>query len=352
MGQESLLDQAAPSPHGPIPEGILGTIGRTPLVRLTRLFPELHFSLYAKLESFNPGGSIKDRPAIAILEDALAAGKIGPDTTIVESSSGNMGIGLAQACAFHGLRFVCVIDPNTAEQNVAVLRAYGAEIDRVTAPDPVTGEYLQARLDRVRAICDGDPGAFWPNQYENPCNPIAHYRTTMHEIVTALEGRLDYLFVATSTCGTATGCGRYARDLGLDTRIVAVDALGSRIFSDEPAERWVPGLGAGIKPPLCEKDLLHGFTLVSGLDCVVGARLLARREAILAGGSAGGVVTALGRMRDEIPQGARCVMLLCDRGERYLDTVFSDEWVSRRYGDVAHLWGEEQEEVEWSVSVG
>ena len=336
----------------PIRDGVLDTIGETPLVRLTKLYPDLHFSLYAKLEALNPGGSVKDRPALEILRRALESGEVGPDTVVIESSSGNMGVGLAQACRYHGLRFVCVVDPHTATQNLAVLRAYGAEIEYVHEPDPVSGEFLQARLDRVRLLCRRYPSSFWPNQYENPGNPGSHYRTTMHEIATALEGRVDYLFIATSTCGTVTGCGRYVRDHGLRTRIVAVDAVGSRIFSDEKAERWVPGLGAGIKPPLCDRELLHDHVLVTGLDCVVGCRLLARREALLVGGSAGGVVSAVARLRDSIPRGATCAMLLCDRGERYLDTVFSDEWVEAKFGDVSRLWADEPREVLWAARAG
>lgn len=333
-------------------DGVLDTIGETPLVRLTKLLPDLHFSLFAKLEALNPGGSVKDRPALEILRRALESGEVGADTVVIESSSGNMGVGLAQACRYHGLRFICVVDPKTAHQNLAVLRAYGAEIEYVNEPDPVSGEFLQARLERVRLLCRRFASSFWTNQYENPANPDSHYRTTMHEIATALEGRLDYLFIATSTCGTVTGCGRYVRDHGLATRIIAVDAVGSTIFSDEKAERWVPGLGAGIKPPLCDKELLHDYVLVSGLDCVVGCRLLARREAILVGGSAGGVISAVARLRDTIPEGATCAMLLCDRGERYLDTVFSDEWVQARFGDVGQLWADEPQEVLWSVQAG
>lgn len=348
---QKLLVRLQPEPgQEAIFEGVLDIVGNTPLVRLNKLFPDLHFDLYAKLEALNPGGSIKDRPAVAILTHAIQSGHLRPDSVVVESSSGNMGIGLAQACRYYGLRFVCVVDPNTAEQNLAVLRAYGAEIDRVTEPDPVTGEYLQARLNRVRLLLERYPTSFWPNQYENPWNPESHYRTTMHEIASAMGGALDYLFVATSTCGTVTGCGRYVRDHALGTRIIAVDALGSRIFSEEKAERWVPGLGAGIRPPLCDEELFHGHVLVSGLDCVVGCRLMARREALLVGGSSGGVVTAVERLRATIPEGARCVMLLCDRGERYLDTVFSDDWIRARYGDVEGLWADAPREVPWPVT--
>jgi 2,3-diaminopropionate biosynthesis protein SbnA len=319
-------------------DGILSTIGDTPLVLLTRLLPSAGFQLYAKLESFNPGGSIKDRPALAILDRALRSGEIGPGTVVVESSSGNMGIGLAQACRYHGLRFICVVDLKTSAQNLRVLRAYGAEIDMVTEPDPASGELLQARLHRVQALIQEIPEAFWPNQYANLDNPGAHYRTTMQEVATALAGKVDVLFVATSTCGTIRGCAEYIRDHGLATRVVAVDALGSLIFSNQRAKRMIPGLGAGMQPPLLERSLVDEVALVTDLDCVVGCRRLVTRESILAGGSSGGVVAALERLQESIPEGANCVLILPDRGERYLETIYDDGWVREHVGDVEHLW--------------
>jgi 2,3-diaminopropionate biosynthesis protein SbnA len=326
-----------------VQDGILSAIGNTPLVPLSRLLPSAPFRLFGKLEALNPGGSIKDRPAVEILGEALRTGAIGPGTVVVESSSGNMGIGLAQACVYHGLRFLCVVDPKTAEQNLRVLRAYGAEIDHVTEPDPATGEFLQARLNRVQALVREIPGAFWPNQYANEHNPGSHYRTTMHEVATTLAGKVDFLFVATSTCGTIRGCAEYARDHGLGTRIVAVDAVGSLIFSQQRAKRMIPGLGAGLRPPLCAPELIDEVAFVTDLDCVRGCRRLVSREAILAGGSSGGVVSVVERLQGSIPAGTNCVAILPDRGERYLETIFDDAWVRDHFGDVEHLWkGEER----------
>jgi cysteine synthase A len=308
-------------------DGILQTIGGTPLVRLRRFLPGAGFALYAKLEALNPGGSIKDRPALRILSEGLRDGTIGPGSVVVESSSGNMGIGLAQACRYHSLRFICVVDPKAASQNVEILRAYGAEVDYVAEPDPETGEFLQARIKRVQQLMAEIPGAFWPNQYANLGNPGSHYHTTMAEIAAALDGKVDVLFVPTSTCGTIRGCGEYARDQGLKTRVIAVDALGSLIFSDRKAKRLVPGLGAGLRPPLCDMDLIDEYVLVDDRDCVRGCRLLMEREAILAGGSGGGVMSALVTVQERIPAGANCVVILPDRGERYLNTIYCDAWV-------------------------
>lgn len=312
-------------------QGVLGAIGNTPLVRLNRVFGSLPFQLYAKLEALNPGGSMKDRPAVRILRDALASGEISRDTVVIESSSGNMGIGLAQACSYLGLRFICVVDPKTAAQNVRLLEAYGARVDRVTEPDARTGEFLQARLKRVRDLLASTRNGFWPNQYANLANARAHHQT-MREIITALEGRVDLLFCAVSTCGTLRGCAEYARRHELPTRIIAVDAVGSAIFGSPPAKRLLPGHGAAVRPALYRADLADQVIHVTDMECIAACRLLARREAILAGASSGAVIAAVDRLRRAVPDGAACVTILADRGERYLDTVYSDEWVAEHFG--------------------
>ena len=221
-----------------------------------------------------------------------------------------------------------------------MLRAYGAEIDLVAEPDPESGEFLQARLNRVRELLGTIEKSFWPNQYANLQNPASHYSTTMHEIAVALDGKVDFLFVATSTCGTVRGCVEYVRQFGLDTRVIAVDALGSLIFSDVKGKRMVPGLGAGLRPPLCESLSIDECVHVSDVDCVVGCRRLMSREAILAGGSSGGVLAAIEKLQERIPDGANCVAILPDRGERYLDTLFDDDWVREHLGEIEHLWRE------------
>ena len=158
-------------------EGVLSAIGNTPLVKLSRIFPDLPFNLYAKLEGHNPGGSMKDRPALSIIRHAIEAGLITSETIIIESSSGNMGVGLAQACAYYNLRLICVVDPRTTLQNIKLMQAYGAEIDMTEAPDPQTKEFLQARLNRVRTLLTTHKNSFWPNQYANVYNPVSHHQT-------------------------------------------------------------------------------------------------------------------------------------------------------------------------------
>jgi N-(2-amino-2-carboxyethyl)-L-glutamate synthase len=271
----------------------------------------------------------------------VESGQLVPGRSVViESSSGNLAIGLAQICAYYGIRFICVVDPKTTRQNLAVLRAYQAEVEMIGAPDPDTGEYLPARVRRVQELLASMPHAYRPNQYANPLNAAAQ-RQTMAEIVAALDGRVDYLFLSTGTCGTLVGCGDYLREQGLPTRIVAVDAVGSAIFGQAPRPRLIPGHGASVIPQLAGSAAPDEVTYVSDLDCVVGCRLLVNREAVLAGGSSGATVSALLRHLPGIPDGATCVLIFPDNGDRYLDTIYSDEWVTEHFGEVAHLWKDE-----------
>ncbi|MBA3920633.1 MAG: 2,3-diaminopropionate biosynthesis protein SbnA [Nostocaceae cyanobacterium] len=313
--------------------GILTTIGNTPLVKLENIFPNAHFQLFAKLEMFNPGGSIKDRPAISMLKNAFEKGDLKPGDTIIESSSGNLGIGLAQASIVLGLHFICVVDPKTTQQNVNILKAYGAKVDLVAEPDPITGDFLPARINRVKSLLASISNSYWCNQYANLNNACAHHQT-MHEIVTALDDKLDYLFCATGSCGTLRGCVEYVRSHNLKTKIIAVDAKGSVIFGDKRGKRLIPGHGAARVPELFQPGLEDLVMHVSDMDCIVGCYHLLRSEAILAGGSSGGVITAIEKQRHEIPVGAICAAILCDRGERYLDTVYSDSWVKDHFSDL------------------
>lgn len=317
-------------------DGILAAVGNTPLVRLKRLFRDVDLRVYAKLEALNPGGSIKDRTACSILCDALDRGLLRPGTTVIESSSGNMAIGIAQFCRYHDLKFICVVDAKATQLNVAILKALGATISLVTEPDPATGDFLVARLHRVRELLARDERAFWPDQYRNPNNPRAHHRT-MAEIVRALDGKLDVLLCATSTCGTIHGCTDFVRDHGLATTVYAVDAVGSVIFGGKSGKRLIPGHGAGIRPGLYRDDFAEHCIRVTDLECVIGCRRLARTEAILAGGSSGAIVMALDSIKHTLPPGATCVLILADRGERYLDTIFSDEWVAKNFRNRTEL---------------
>ncbi|MEI7026692.1 2,3-diaminopropionate biosynthesis protein SbnA [Paenibacillus sp. y28] len=315
-------------------QGLFQAVGRTPLVKLARVLAPASFELYGKLELLNPGGSSKDRPALRMLRTAIESGRIHPDTVIVESSSGNLAISLAQLCNVLDLTFICVVDPKTTAQNLRLLRLFGAQIDLVEVPDPETGEYLPARLKRVKELLQRNPDSFWPNQYASPDNAGAHFHTTMEEILGALP-RMDYLFCGVSTCGTIRGCAELAKSRGAHVKIVAVDAMGSAIFGPSAGKRLLPGLGAAVRPPLCpdETGLIHDVVYVSDQDCIEGCRRLLKQESILAGGSSGGVLMAVEKYKPQLPEGAVCAAILPDRGDRYLDTVFSDEWVIGQFGE-------------------
>jgi 2,3-diaminopropionate biosynthesis protein SbnA len=306
--------------------GILSAIGNTPLVALRKLLPDAGFALYGKLEGLNPAGSMKDRSAVRILLDALERGELGSDSVVIESSSGNFGIGLAQACRYLGVRLICVVDCKTTKQNVEILRIYGAEVDVVQRPDAAGGDLLQARLRRVRELLAAHENAFWPDQYANPISGVAHVQT-VREIECQLGRLPDYLFCATGTCGTLRGCAEYVRSVHGSTRIVAVDAVGSAIFGHRPRRRLIPGHGAALRPALFEAWLADRVVHVDDRESVQGCRKLVRREAILGGGSSGAVVTAIERIAPDIEHGATCVAILPDRGDRYIDTIYSDEWV-------------------------
>lgn len=323
--------------HTYMVDGILSLIGNTPLVELKRLFRHHDIHFFAKLEQFNPGGSIKDRPAASIIQHGIKTGAIGKDTVVIESSSGNMGIGLAQVCAYYQLRFVCVVDPKTTTQNIELLKAYNADVVMVSKADSATGEYLPARIRQVEELLRIFPDSFWPNQYANQLNSDAHYHT-MGEIILALKGKVDYLFCATSTCGTLRGCAEYSRSHGLATRIVAVDAVGSIIFGSPRAKRLIPGHGAAVVPALYEAGLADYFVQVNDLECVIGCRRLAAEEAFLAGGSSGAIVSAIQKFLPEVAAGSTCVAIFADRGERYLDTIYSEKWVREHFGDVFGMW--------------
>lgn len=306
---------------------ILHTIGETPLVHLSRLFPEFPQAIYGKLECFNPGGSIKDRTALNILKRAMKSGALKPGATVIESSSGNMAIGLALACRYWNFKLIVVFDPKINTQTLRLLEAYGAEIHQVSRAEP-DSSFLEARLSKVKQLLSERPNSFWTDQYHNIDNPGTH-QVTMHEILLQLQGKVDYIFAATSTCGTLMGCADYLSERQSKIKMIAVDAKGSVIFGAPEGERMIPGHGAGRESNFLIRSKINQVVHVSDRECVTGCRQLLAREAILAGGSSGGIVSAVEKTLPHLPPQSSCVMLLCDRGERYLDTVYNDEWVSQ-----------------------
>jgi 2,3-diaminopropionate biosynthesis protein SbnA len=313
-------------------KNILSVIGNTPLVQLSKLFAnDRGITVHAKLELLNPGGSAKDRSAARIINAAWEEGLIGPGSVIIESSSGNMAISLAAICSYLGMSFISVIDPKATQQNIRIMQAYGAHIELVPEPDPQSGEFLPARLSRVQQLLERIPNSFWPNQYANKNNYLSHYEGTMREIIEEL-GQVDYIIGGVSTCGTMLGCAHYIKDHKLATKVIAVDAAGSVIFGGANGNRRFPGLGAGIVPPFGERPFTDQKFKVTDEDMVAGCRLLVKEESLLAGPSSGAVIHALKSMEQELPDHSVCAVILHDRGERYMDTVYNDEWVKQQFG--------------------
>ena len=315
--------------------GILSTIGKTPLVVLNKLFPASSSRFYAKLEMFNPGGSSKDRTAFLLLSKAVDEGELGHDSTVIESSSGNMAIGLAQVCRHMNLNLIVVTDPNINRHTLDLIRAYGAKIERVTKADS-NGNYLKSRLQHVRQLLDTIPNSYWPNQYSNEMNPEAHYQT-MKEIVDLCSAPPDYILAATSTCGTIMGCARYVRQHNLKTKIVAVDAVGSVIFGKSRGRRLIPGHGAGKKSDLLDESFVDHVFHMTDKECVIGCRRLLQLESILAGGSAGAVVMAAEKLQTLTPEDSTFVLIFSDSGERYLETIYNDTWVERNFDKIENM---------------
>jgi N-(2-amino-2-carboxyethyl)-L-glutamate synthase len=308
-------------------DSVLGCVGNTPLTALGRLFPEPGVEVIAKLELMNPAGSMKDRPARYIVERGLADGSIPPGAHLVESSSGNFGIALAIAARLRGLRFTCVVDPKATSANIAILRHLGAEVDVVREPDGAGG-YLQTRIERVRELLRARPGSIWINQYANSRNWQAYYEGTGAEMSEDLVQPPDYFFAAVSTTGSIQGCARRLRERFPGLRVVAVDAVGSIIFGGTPGPREIPGIGASRVPELFRPEEIDEVVHVDDVEAARGCRALLAAEGIFAGGSTGAVVAAIARRLPSLPRPCRIVTIFPDRGDRYLDLVYDDDWLA------------------------
>lgn len=306
---------------------ILDGIGETPLIRLSRLFRDTRCEVLAKLEMANPGGSIKDRPARYIVERGLADGTIRENSHIVESSSGNLAIALAMVCRIHGLRFTAVVDPKIAPVNLRIIQCYGGNIELVTEKDR-QGGYLGTRIERVKRLLHERPDAVWINQYGNERNWQSHYHGEGVEILRHLDEPVDYLVLGVSTSGTVHGISRRLRETWPHLKVVAVDAVGSVLFGTPPCPRDLPGIGASRVPELLRRNEIDEVIHVDDYESAVACRELVKHEGIFAGGSSGSVIAAIQRLCARASR-ARILTVLPDRGERYLDTVYDDAWMSR-----------------------
>jgi len=301
-------------------------VGNTPLVELELPFSPEGLRIFAKLEMFNPGGSIKDRPALHMIKQAIQSGKINHESHLVESSSGNLAIAMAMLAQQMKLRFTAVIDPNITATNRSLIEAYGASVDLVEEKDE-EGGYLHTRIRRVQTLLHELPNAVWLNQYANPDNPAAHYRGAGEEIVRDIPLEPTHAFICVSTCGTLMGLTRRLREAWPNIRIVAVDIAGSVIFGPSRERRRIPGIGASRIPEQLDRSEIDEVVLVNDFESVEACRLLVQEEGLLAGGSSGSVIAAIQKLAPQLPRDAVVVTVLPDRGERYLDSVYNPNWL-------------------------
>ncbi|MFC9386478.1 2,3-diaminopropionate biosynthesis protein SbnA [Streptomyces venezuelae] len=296
------------------------------------------YPLYLKCEGFNFAGSVKLRAANEMVESAERAGALRPGMTIVESSSGNLGVALSLVAVSRGYRFVCVTDSRCTQASRRLMQRFGADVRVVSRPHPERG-LLGARLDLVRRLCEEHDDFHWLNQYANDGNWTAHYQSTAPQIAKAFPD-LDILFVGAGTTGTLMGCARYFREHHPAVTIVAVDAVGSVNFGGEPSPRLIPGLGTSVRPAILDASVVDDVVIVPEQDTVRACRALLR-EGFLLGGSTGTVLSGAVRwLREHRPDGdLTAVAIAPDLGERYLDTVYDDGWVDESFGPDA-LTGE------------
>jgi cysteine synthase A len=296
-----------------IADSVLDLVGETPLVRLGRVGPAASAAVLGKLEVKNPGGSVKDRPALAMIDAATKAGTIGPGAVIVEATSGNTGISLAMIAAVRGYRCVLVMPEDMSLERRYLLRAYGAEIVLTPAEEGMAGA-----VERAAQLARDTPGAFMPHQFENRANPEAHERTTAREILDALGEDLVAFVAGVGTGGTITGVGRVMKRERPNVRIVAVEPAASAVLGGRPAGmHGIQGIGAGFVPAILDRSVIDQLIPVSDVAAERMATRLAREEGLLVGPSSGANVHAACDVARQIGRGI-VVTVLCDTGERYL----------------------------------
>lgn len=285
---------------------------------------------YLKIESLNIAGSIKFKAATQIIADLEDANVLYPGKTVIESSSGNLGLALAIICAGKGYPFICVSDPNVSSQTAALIKAYGAELLIVDRRDSLGG-FLQERIATIRRMVAEDPSLVWTNQYANPSNKAAHYLHTAPEILEAFP-EVQALFIGAGTTGTLMGCAEYFRQHSPSTRIVAVDSVGSTLFSHVPGKRHLPGLGASRCPELLDCSLVDDFVLIPERETIAYCRSIGKSMGILLGPSSGTVLAGVKRFGAKLDKTGPVIAISPDLGDRYVDTVYCDEWVEHRFG--------------------
>ena len=318
-------------------ENVLSTIGNTPLIRLRKVTSEVDALVLAKVETYNPGHSIKDRMALKMLEDAEADGKIKPGGTIIECTSGNTGMGLAIAGAVKGYRCIFTTSDKQSKEKIDLLKAVGAEV--IVCPTNVTPEDERSYYSVARRLSEEIPNSFWFNQYDNLSNRQAHYESTGPEIWAQTEGKITHLVVGVGTGGTISGTARYLKEQNPDVQILGIDTYGSvfkkyketGVFDEKEIYPYVTeGIGEDILPKNVDFDLIDYFEKVTDKDGAVMTRRLAREEGLLQGYSCGSAVAGLVQMKDRFKEGDVVVVIFHDHGSRYVGKLYNDDWMRER----------------------
>jgi cystathionine beta-synthase len=318
-------------------ENILGTIGNTPLVKLNRVIEGVDALVLAKVETFNPGNSVKDRMAVKMIADAEADGRLKPGGTIVEGTSGNTGMGLALVAIIKGYKLICVMSDKQSKEKMDILRAVGAKV--VVCPTDVEPTDPRSYYSVSKRLANETPNSWYVNQYDNPSNAIAHYEQTGPEIWAQTEGKITHFIAGVGTGGTISGVGKYLKEKNPDIKIWGIDTYGSvfkkyhetGIFDENEIYSYITeGIGEDILPLNVDFSLIDGFTKVTDKDAAVYTRRIALEEGIFVGNSAGAAIKGLLQLKDHFKPEDVVVVLFHDSGSRYVGKMFNDDWMRER----------------------
>ncbi len=306
-------------------ENALEAIGNTPLVKLNKVTDGAECLVLAKIEYMNPGGSVKDRPAIAMLEEAERAGLLKPGGTIVEPTSGNTGSGLAMAAAIRGYRCILVMPDKMSKEKIDLLKAYGAEV--VVTPSTVPADSAESYYGVANRLASEIPGAFQPNQFHNHHNPEAHYHTTGPEIWSQTNGTITHFVAGIGTGGTISGTARYLKDQNPKIHVIGADPEGSIYSGDTPRSYAVEGIGMNYLPETVDLKVIDEVVRVSDRESFLMARRITREEGLLVGGSSGTAAVAAVKLAKTLPKNAIVVVIFPDSGRGYMSKIFNDDWM-------------------------
>lgn len=304
---------------------VLDRMGNTPLVQLH--VQELkHINLFAKLEFYNPTGSVKDRAANYLINKLFKNKEIDKNTTLIESSSGNFGISLSAYCQKEGLKFIAVVDPCILPINEILIKSFGANVIKVNVPDG-NGGYLINRIKKVKELVNEIDNAYWVNQYANPYNAEAYYNTLGSEICADL-GKIDFVFMGVSSGGTITGVSRKIKERFPCAKVIAVDIVGSVIFGHPPGKRYIPGIGSSMVPEILKGAKIDDVVIVDEVSTIEMCHELLKKHYVFAGGSSGSVFAAVKKYfpGKTFKNKINVVTVFADRGERYVNTVYNEKW--------------------------